>query len=259
MHVGDEDLEMYILESLPLREQSAITSHLGSCATCQGKLVESVRFAGKIAALKQAGEKGGKDQRRFTRIATDMAASIRMLSPASSGRAHARVLDTSRDGLKLRVPEFLHPGATIQVRVTDTVAFGEVRYCQPAGSAFHVGVQIRDSFPAPGAGSIQPKRKEPRSAVSATAGLVAQGRTDPHPVTVLDVSRSGLRVRSGISLATGSRVEIIYGNATVRGEVRYSRELAPDEFNIGINADGIVGNGEVHDADLDLTLLFNLE
>jgi hypothetical protein len=257
MHVGDEDLEMYILESLPLRQQSAITSHLGSCATCQGKLVESVRFAGKIAALKQPRENRGKDQRRFTRIATDMAASIRMLSPASSGRTHARVLDTSRERLKLRVSEFLHPGATIQVRVTDTVAFGEVRYCQPAGSAFHVGVQIRDSFTAPNAGSIQLKRKEPRSAVSVAAGLRIEEAADLHPVTVIDVSRSGLRVRSGISIAAGSRVKVIYGNVTVSGEVRYARELAPDEINMGINAYGVTGAGQ--NGELDLTSLFNLE
>jgi hypothetical protein len=244
---------------LPLREQSMITSHLGSCATCQGKLVESVRFAAKIAALKQPREKSGKEQRRFTRIATDMAASIRVLSPASSARASARVLDTSRDGLKLRVSEFLHPGATIQVRVTDTVSFGEVRYCQPAGSAFHVGVQIRDSFAAPAAGSLQPKRKEPRSAVSAIANLRINGAPVVHAVTVLDVSRSGLRIRAGIPVPTGSRVDVLYGNVTVSGEIRYARELAPDEFNMGINADCVTGGDQVPEGDLDLTLLFNLE
>ena len=259
MHVENEDLEMYILESLPLRDQAGITTHLGSCAACQGRLVESVRFAGKIAALKQTREKSGKDQRRFTRIVTDMAASIRVLSPVSSGKTQARVLDASREGLKLRVSEFLHPGATLQVRVTDTVAFGEVRYCQPAGSAFHVGVQIQDFFPAPAADSVQPKRKEPRSPVSAAASLRIEGGSHLQSVTVLDVSRSGLRVRSGTAVNTGSRVEVLYGNVTVLGEVRYARELAPDEFNIGVSADCMAGGDQVRNGDLDLTMLFQME
>jgi len=257
MHVGDADLEMYILESLPLREQSEITWHLGACATCQGKLVDSLKFAAKIGALTQAGQKDGKEQRRFTRIASDMAASIRTLSPASSARASARVLDTSRDGLKLRVSEFLHPGATIQVRVTHTVAFGEVRYCQPAGSAFHAGVQIRDSFPVPAAGSTQAKRKEVRTALSVAANLRVDGATEFHPVTILDVSTSGMRVRTAFFIKTGSRVDIVYKNATISGEIRYTRELAPDEFNVGINADRLAGMDQAEAGDLDLALLFN--
>src|SRR5580698_11225867 len=118
MHVREDDIEMYILESLPLREQAAITNHLGTCAACQGKLVDAVRFASKISALTQR-DKLGKEKRRPSRIMNDVTASIRMLSPASSGRFQARVLDTTRDAIKLRVAEFLHPGATIQVSVTD--------------------------------------------------------------------------------------------------------------------------------------------
>jgi hypothetical protein len=258
MHVQEEDLEMYILESLPLREQSAITSHLGSCPTCQGKLIESVRFASKIAALKQTPKNSGKEPRRFARIASDMAASIRVLSPASSGKTSARVLDTSKDSLQLRVSEFIHPGATIQVRFTDTVAFGEVRFCRPAGSAFHAGVLIRDSFRAPDADAIQTKRKEPRNEVTAAACLRTVNGEDLHQVTVLDVSRSGLRVRSAIGMATGARVEVTYGDVTIAGEVRYARELAPDEFNMGINADRVTGASDVQENEMDLTLLFNL-
>jgi hypothetical protein len=259
MHVQETDFEMYILESLPPREQAAITSHLSTCANCQGKLLDSVRFASKMAALTQPSDNSGKNKRRFSRISTDMAASIRMLSPASSGRSQARVLDTSRDGLKLRVSEFLHPGATIQVRVADTIAFGEVRYCQPAGSAFHAGVQIHDSFSTPAAGSLQSKRKEPRSAVTAAARLRAEGGSDVHAVTILDVSRSGLRLRSGVAMPTGARVEVVYGNVTLLGEIRYARELAPDEFNMGFNADSMKSEMPIPEGDMDLTLLFNLE
>lgn len=65
-------------------------------------------------------------------------------------------------------------------------------------------------------------------------------------VTVLDVSKSGLRVSCPISVPVGSRVSVACWNTNISGEVRYTREVALDEFHIGIKAAGSSG--------LDLTL-----
>jgi hypothetical protein len=258
MHVRDADVLMYILESLSTREQAAIAVHLGNCDSCQSKLLDSVKFVGKLAAVKQPKQTSLQGQNRYPQIAADMAASIRILNPVVSGRTQGRVLSTWRDGLKLRVPEFVQPGATIQVRVMDTFAFGEVRHCQPVGSAFHMGIHIQDSFPVPRDGVLQAQRSEPRNDVQVSAELRIQGGIESHSVTVLDVSRSGLRVRVGFPISANARVEILYGSATVSGEVRYSRELAVDEFNIGINVDGVTGNDQIRDGAFDLTLLFEV-
>ena len=51
-------------------------------------------------------------------------------------------------GLKLQVPEFIHPGTAIQIRLKRTIALAEVRYCHPAGTEFHVGVRLQDVFPS---------------------------------------------------------------------------------------------------------------
>ena len=258
MHVRDEDILMYILEGQSTREQAMTASHLGSCTSCQSKLLDSVKFVGKLAAIKQPKQASLQRQARYPQIAADMAATIRILNPALSGKTQARVLSTWRDGLKLRVPEFVQPGAMIQVRILDTFAFGEVRSCQPVGSAFHMGIHVQDSFPVPPAGVLQAQRSEPRNEVRVSAELRIQGRIETHSVTVLDVSRSGLRVRLGCPIAANARVNVFYGNATVSGEVRYSRELGVDEFNIGINVDGVTGNDQLQDGALDLTLLFGV-
>lgn len=248
------------LESLPPNDSDAITNHLRECATCQGKVLESVNFASRIAALTPSGGKDWREQRRYARIPVDEPASIRVLRPSSTcRRSVARVLQTSREGLRLRVSEFLHPGATIQIHMADTIAFGEVRYCQPTGSAFQAGVQVRDSFPAPAVDSLEWKRREPRIAVRAIANIRTTKTADLHQVIVLDVSRSGMRVQCGTTFPIGTQIEVIYSDVRIWGEIRYARELDSNEFNMGIIADNVTGQDGVEMSDTDLRLLFNLQ
>jgi hypothetical protein len=200
------------------------------------------------------------ERRRFARVLANESARIRMISPVVSDSREARVLDTSREGLRLRVPKSLLCGATIEIRLTDSIAFGEVRYCRRVGSAFEVGVQIQDSFPAQHRSTPLPRRKEPRNPTDA-AGIL---RLEDHPegvfmVTILDVSKSGLRVRCPTGREPGTRVEINCGTARIAGTVRYTREVEPNEFNMGINADRVSRDDFLGAAEeIDLTLLFGL-
>jgi hypothetical protein len=71
-------------------------------------------------------------------------------------------------------------------------------------------------------------------------------------VTILDISKSGLRVRCSLALPEGTTVELRCRSTQISGEVRYSRSVEAGDIHIGILAESVLGmTGEV-----DLTLLF---
>jgi hypothetical protein len=110
---------------------------------------DTARFARQMADLgrRQRPGEGSEDRRRDRRTPVDTPASMRILNPLSGARIDIHVLDVSDHGLKLSVPHFLSPGTGIQVRLKNTIAMAEVRYCRPMGAEFHVGVWIQDVFP----------------------------------------------------------------------------------------------------------------
>ena len=235
----------------------AITSHLATCEACQRKLLGSPDLAKRIGSMTRSGGRDWKERRRYERIQMDKPASIRVFGPAPANRCSVvRILNSSREGLKLKASEFLRPGLLIQIYAVDTTAFGEVRYCKAMDSTFQAGVQIRDSFPAPLGGSLDSQRKDVRTAIQVDAELRIAGAADMHAVTILDVSKSGFRLRSKTMVPTGTRINLMYRNVTVSGETRYVRELGPAEFNIGVNAESLTEDDQVKADDFDLTLLF---
>ncbi len=79
---------------------------------------------------------------------------------------------------------------------------------------------------------------------------------DAYVVTVLDVSKSGLRVSCSSALPIDTRVEVKCRGAAVLGDVRYSRNVGRDEFHLGIKAHDISAGARPEDGQLDLTVLF---
>ncbi len=67
-------------------------------------------------------------------------------------------------------------------------------------------------------------------------------------ITVLDVSKSGLRINCSTSLTTGTRVEVRCRGASVPGEIRYARDVGQNEFHLGVEAT----------SEMDLTQLFQI-
>ena len=65
-----------------------------------------------------------------------------------------RVLDTSKEGLKLFIPRELMKGALIQIHLRDLFILAEVRYCRSFGTGFHAGVLIQDVFAASGCPNV---------------------------------------------------------------------------------------------------------
>jgi len=102
---------------------------------------------------------------------------------------------------------------------------------------------------SPGPGSAAERRRHDRYTVGEPAILRIIGvKGGVYLITVIDVSKSGLRLSCSVSLAPGTRVEVRWRGARIEGEVRYAREVQAHEFHLGMAAD--VGE------DQDLTLLY---
>ena len=92
----------------------------------------------------------GREKRKSPRVAVDDPALLTVLEPANPLRVSVRVVDASKEGMKLLVPSSLLTGSTVQVHVRDLFVLAEVRYCRPVGKFFYAGVLIKDVFPACG-------------------------------------------------------------------------------------------------------------
>jgi hypothetical protein len=149
MHVRDENLTRYVLGRLSKRRASTIQSHVRSCRACESRLnraVESIQAKKQAHSGQPTSERAANDKRRQARTATDIPVSTERLSSGPPEDSGIRVLDVSQGGLKLRVPKPIQPGELVQINLKHGLAMCEVRYCTPAGDAFHVGVQFMNVF-----------------------------------------------------------------------------------------------------------------
>jgi hypothetical protein len=114
------------------------------------EVVKSVVRA-KGAELSPAQERNLKprERRRFPRVPTEETGQLRVLSPVSLSRLDVELVNLSRGGMMLQVPEPIDPGALVQIHVKDLIVLAEVRYRIPAAKGFRIGVQIRSVFPKP--------------------------------------------------------------------------------------------------------------
>lgn len=80
--------------------------------------------------------------------------------------------------------------------------------------------------------SVEELRTEVRYPVGQPAVLRADSGL--YVVTILDVSRSGMRVSCSKEFASGTNVHVRYAELEVPGEIRYARKLETGEFHLGI-------------------------
>jgi hypothetical protein len=147
MHLHDDLLELYLQEGLENALVSNVESHLGFCKKCSARLVEAAFFTDQMAVLahKQSAPHGG-ERRRFTRIATYDPAIIQQVGPFSADRSDVRVLDISREGLRIHSSVLVSPGALVKVRLRRIIALGVIRYCVTTKNEFDLGVRLQDLF-----------------------------------------------------------------------------------------------------------------
>jgi hypothetical protein len=79
-----------------------------------------------------------------------MAASIKLLDPltSTSPPQHARVIEISRNGMKLRAQRLMFLRTLIQIRVQGKMTLGVVKSCIQDGDEFQIGVRLVKDFPS---------------------------------------------------------------------------------------------------------------
>ncbi len=75
-------------------------------------------------------------------------------------------------------------------------------------------------------------------------------------VTILDVSKTGMRISGSVALKSDTHVEIMCRGERISGTVRYARNVGREEFHLGFRADDDSTGPKSAEGDLDLTLLF---
>jgi anti-sigma factor RsiW len=148
VHVRLDDLELYVRGGLPDAETTEISSHVAACPECSEKLSEARGFLDQLARLseRQMAHPSPAERRKNHRVPTDDPARIKLLYPAISEALPARILDVSKEGMKVELSHILEPGATIEVLFKRFVAIAEVRYSIQVGEVYHCGVLIQDVF-----------------------------------------------------------------------------------------------------------------
>lgn len=150
MHMQTDHLELYALGVLPEDLSSQVESHIKICVPCGIQFEQSRLAIGQWVSLAGDPAYTGPENRRSPRVAINNPAVLTVLKPDPSPRIKMRILDASREGLKLQLPHSLMTGTLVQVHVRDLFILAEVRYSRRVGSMYHAGVQIHDVFPACG-------------------------------------------------------------------------------------------------------------
>ena len=90
---------------------------------------------------------GRIDRRNDGRNLCEGATVIDVLSPQPKNGVQARIIDVGESSLKLSLPFYLSPGSLLRIHMTDSVAYGEARYCTAEGAEYYVGVKIDEVAP----------------------------------------------------------------------------------------------------------------
>jgi hypothetical protein len=148
-HPEADHLKAYALRQLPRGHSITVDFHLRMCASCDIQLQEIRASIGHWTGVEKL-PRFGAENRKSVRVPTDDLAVFRVLRPEPTGHVDTRVLDTSKEGLKLFIPRELLKGAVVQIHLRDLFILAEVRYCRSFGTGFHAGVLIQDVFATPG-------------------------------------------------------------------------------------------------------------
>jgi len=148
MRILEGDVEWYVLGRLTEREAVVLSPSLAERQDCGSRRQTSTSAAQMTDLSGCQGLYSGEDRRRDgVRVQMNDGGSIVRLNPPCEGRSEVRVLDASKGGVKISVPEMFHVGTLIHLRTKHLLVIAEVRYCVGAGDNYHAGAQIQDVFP----------------------------------------------------------------------------------------------------------------
>jgi hypothetical protein len=152
-HPETDHLRAYALRQLPREHSIIVDFHLLMCAYCGIRLQEIRTSIGHWTGVEKL-PRFGAENRKSVRVPTDDLAVLTVLRPEPSGHIDTRVLDTSKEGLKLFIPCELLKGTVVQIHLRDLFILAEVRYCRSFGTGFHAGVLIQDIFATSGCPNV---------------------------------------------------------------------------------------------------------
>jgi hypothetical protein len=129
----------------------------------------SNRLNHNVAALAQSllATEQDVDRRSEARYPTQDPAEIEIL-PGPTEPIYGTILDVSRSGLRVTLPQRIDRGQHIKVKLRDNVIFGEVRYCRAVSGAFQAGIRIQDL--------VRPSSREDRHIADDPLSLYAIGK-----------------------------------------------------------------------------------
>ena len=108
------------------------------------KLTEtSPSTAEQPAAGRQQIDSSHAERRTETRYPADDPAELELLF-GSGQSIYGTILDISRSGLRIALPQRINRGEQVKVKLQQNVIFGEVRYCRAASGVFHTGIRIQE-------------------------------------------------------------------------------------------------------------------
>ena len=220
VHVSEEQLQSYISGALSEEDSHQINSHAGECGSCRARLEKSRTGIQSTAAM--AADPEHDERRRERRMATNDYASVQVISSQTLEHMDVRVLDISRNGLKIRAPKFLKIGVVLQMRLRDTLILGEVRYCVQTDDGFWAGLHIQDCVE---------RRRAKRSPVDIPA-IIGELQND-QPAKIVDKSREGMLLVAQHSVPPGTSVCVIADGKPVLAEVVHCNREG-GRFKIGV-------------------------
>src|SRR5580765_4464630 len=142
IHIQEDDLELYAWGRLELERIAAAESHLLECESCRQLL--SVRLEQRLAVPPlDAPESNSATRRCEPRFSAEGEATVQELHPLSLDRHKVKIVNVSKNGLGILGPKAILPGTIVQLRISDTIELGNVRYCAALeGGAFRIGLRL---------------------------------------------------------------------------------------------------------------------
>lgn len=81
------------------------------------------------------------EQRRGPRFSTDQPVEVTIFGIEET-RYCGRIINASRRGLAIELPEEIVPGTALKIEIDDSMVLGEAVYCRNAGMVHLVGVEL---------------------------------------------------------------------------------------------------------------------
>ena len=85
------------------------------------------------------------NKRREVRFQMHGFAQVRSVPPLNGRRVPGKILDMSKNGIRLQMRAQFPLGATLHIFLKQILLIGEVRHCEPTGNGFIYGVAVNNS------------------------------------------------------------------------------------------------------------------